>query len=126
MLFERVQGHVVVADADAGEFALLGHAGREDDQFMRAILRVVLADHLQCVHHRAVGRGEVGQELRTINLDVADERWTGLGNDELGFVVLEVFQIGTDGQLGAEADIEDRLHANGGEPTIEMEILVGE
>ena len=110
-LRERSEGNVVVTDPDLVEFALFGVARRQRGDPVIAELRVEFAYHPHRMGHWAVGRSQVPDQFRPVELDESNERGAGLGDNGLGVISLDVLKIGLNRELRAETDVEDRRNA---------------
>jgi hypothetical protein len=124
--FQAHHRDVVVAEAGFGEFPLLGYAGRDDRDFEVAVFRVVLADHFYGVQHGAVDGREEGEQLRVVQLYVADYGRAGLRDHHPGLLLFDVVDVRKRGELRAEAGVEHGRHADRLEVAVQPEVVVGE
>jgi hypothetical protein len=93
---------------------------------MVAILRVVLPDHLYGMKHGTIRGREILEQLRPVQLYIADDRRTGLGDHERRLRLVDVSYVRLHRQLRPEADVETSRHAEALEPTQETPIPPGE
>ena len=126
VLLKMGESDVVVPQARLVELAPLRRARRKHHCLVGAVLRIELLDHANRMEHRAVGRGQVPQQFRPIDLDVRHDGRTRLRDHRRRLVLPHVFQIGLDGQFRAEAHVEGRLHAQRLEPAVDVQIMVRE
>ena len=74
------------------------------------------------MHHGAVYRGQVLQEFGLVEFQIVYDYGTGLGDNHLRIFVLDVSDIGGNGQLRAETDVKTGLHPQRLQQTVEFEV----
>jgi hypothetical protein len=78
------------------------------------------------VQHGAVYRGEIGQQLRVVHLDIADDGGARLGDYQPGLFAFDVVRIRQGGKLPAETNVEYGIDTLGFEKAVKPKIIVRE